>query len=73
MDGNPLVIIKKKEKKMNKELNLLAVKVMEQEKHSKERALERLSMIEDVCLIQGKHNLIKKVELARQYIQRNYC
>lgn len=58
---------------MKQEQNLLAIKVMEQERHSKERALERLDMIEDVCLIQGKHNLIKKVEMARQYIQRTYC
>ena len=58
---------------MNQKINLLAIKVMEQEKHSKERALERLSMIEDVCLIQGKHHLIKKVEMARQFIQRTYC
>lgn len=58
---------------MKQEQNLLAIKVMEQERHSKERALERLDMIEDVCLISGKHNLIKKVEMARQYIQRTYC
>ena len=58
---------------MNQKINLLAIKVMEQEKHSKERALERLDMMEDVCLIQGKHHLIKKVEIARQYIQRTYC
>ncbi|MBO7696915.1 MAG: hypothetical protein J6T10_30160 [Methanobrevibacter sp.] len=58
---------------MNQKLNLLAVRVMEMEKNSKERALERLSMMEDVCLIQGKHQLIKKVEMARQYIQRTYC
>ena len=58
---------------MKQEQNLLAIKVMEQERHSKERALERLDMIEDVCLIQGKHTLIKKVEMARQYIQRTYC
>lgn len=58
---------------MNQKLNLLAVKVMEMEKNSKERALERLSIMEDVCLIQGKRQLIKKVEMARQYIQRTYC
>ena len=58
---------------MNKEFNLLAIKVMEQEKHSKERALERLNMMEDMCLIQGKYQLIKKVEMARQYIQKTYC
>ena len=58
---------------MKQEQNLLAIKVMEQERHSKERALERLSMMEDVCLIQGKQHLIKKVEMAKQYIQRVYC
>lgn len=58
---------------MNKNQNILAIRVMEQENHSKERALERLLMIEDVCLLQGKHSLIKKVEMARQYIQRTYC
>lgn len=58
---------------MKQQQNLLAIKVMEQEKHSKERALERLDMMEDMCLISGKHALIKKVELARQYIQRTYC
>lgn len=58
---------------MKQEQNLLAIKVMEQERHSKERALERLSMMEDVCLIQGKQHLIKKVEMAKQYIQRTYC
>ena len=46
---------------------------MRRENNSKERALERLDMMEDVCLIQGKHYLIKKVEMARQYIQRTYC
>ena len=58
---------------MNKnEFNLLAVKVMEQEHHSKERALERLNEMEDVCFITGKRGLIPKVILARKFIQRNY-
>lgn len=58
---------------MKQEQNILAIRVMAEEKHSKERALERLSMMEDVCLIQGKQHLIKKVEMAKQYIQRVYC
>ena len=58
---------------MNKnEFSLLAVKVMEQERHSKERALERLNEMEDVCFITGKMGLIPKVILARKFIQRNY-
>lgn len=58
---------------MNKnEFNLLAVKVMEQERQSKERALERLDQMEDICLLTGKMGLIPKVMLARKFIQRNY-
>lgn len=59
---------------MNKnQFNKLALELMRRENNSKERALERLNMMEDVCLIQGKHHLIRKVEMARQYIQRTYC
>ena len=45
---------------------------MEQERHSKERALERLEMMEDVCLISGKRRLIPQVMAARLFIQRHY-
>ena len=58
---------------MQKEqFNRLALEVMKQERQSKERALERLSMMEDVCLITGKSRLIPKVVQARLFIQRNY-
>ena len=58
---------------MKKEqFNLLAIKVMEQERHSKERALERLDLMQDVCLITGKSRLIPQVAKARLFIQRNY-
>lgn len=58
---------------MKKEdFNLLAIKVMEQERHSKERALERLDLMQDVCLITGKSRLIPQVMKARLFIQRNY-
>ena len=58
---------------MNKnEFNLLALRVMQEEKQSKERALERLDQMEDVCLITGKTSFIPKVEAARLFIQRNY-
>lgn len=68
-----VVIILKRSKKMNKnDFNLLAIKVMEQERQSKERALERLDMMEDVCLISGKRRLIPQVMAARLFIQRNY-
>ena len=58
---------------MKKEdFNLLAIKVMDQERQSKERALERLGMMEDVCLIRGQSRLIPQVRAARLFIQRNY-
>lgn len=58
---------------MNKnEFNKLALEVMKQERQSKERALERLDMMEDVCLLTGKSGLIPKVMAARLFIQRNY-
>lgn len=58
---------------MNKnEFNRLALEVMKQERQSKERALERLDMMEDICILTGKNRLIPKVMQARLFIQRNY-
>lgn len=58
---------------MNKnEFSRLALEVMKQERQSKERALERLDMMEDICILTGKNRLIPKVMQARLFIQRNY-
>ena len=58
---------------MNKnEFNRLALEVMKQERQSKERALERLDMMEDICILTGKNRLIPKFMQARLFIQRNY-
>lgn len=54
------------------DFNLLAIKVMEQERQSKERSLERLDLMSDVCVITGKSRLLPKIAAARLYIQRNY-
>lgn len=51
------------------EFNELAIRVIQEAKYSRERALERLDTMEGECFQRGLFRLLPKVYEARKYVQ----